>query len=179
MPFDIHSSFIPECYLDTNLVETILKAPNSVNHRKGNSNVVSRMEEERLADKFLVAVIDNDKVKVKGLEKYRQVERLSKNGLRLFVHLSKKHYLIQLSPAIERWLMNECGKGGINLADFGFPDNIKGWKSLKSRTQRNDEKFKDLFRLMLKNENCDEIIELKRWLEFFRNNNYNTNLDLL
>lgn len=179
MPFDIHSSFIPECYLDTNLVETILKAPNCVNHRKGNSNVVGRMEEDRVSDKFLVAVIDDDKVKVKGLEKFRLVERLSRNGLRLFSHLSKKHYLVQLSPAIERWLMNECGKAAINLSEYGFPDTIKGWKNLKNRAQRNDGKFKDLFRLMLENEKCDEIIELKRWLVFFRDNNYNTNLDLL
>ncbi|HMT72513.1 MAG TPA: hypothetical protein PKA77_00465 [Chitinophagaceae bacterium] len=156
-----------------------MKVLNCVNHRKGNSNVVGCMEEEKFKDKFFVAVIDDDKVKVRGLEKYKLVERLSRNGLKLFEHLSKKHYLIQLSPAIERWLMNECGKGGINLADFGFPDNIKGWKNLKSRTQRNDEQFKTLFKLMLKNEKCDEIIELKRWLEFFKINNYNTNLDLL
>lgn len=179
MPFDIHSSFIPECYLDSNLVETILKAFNCVNHRKGNSNVVGRMEEERLSDKFLVAVIDDDKVKVKGLEKYTQVGRLSRKGLKVFEHPLKRHFLIQLSPAIERWLINECGKAGINLSEYGFPDTIKGWKNLKNRSQRNDEKFKDLFRLMLKNEKCDEIIELKRWLIFFRDNNYNSNLDLL
>jgi hypothetical protein len=179
MPFDIYSSFVPECYLDTNLVETILKATNCVNHKKGNSNVVSGMETERLSDKFIVGIIDDDKVKLKGLEQYKEVERLSKNGLRLFGHISKNHYIIQLSPAIERWLINECNKAGISLADYGFPDNVKGWKNLKSRAQRNDEKFRELFRLMLRNEKCDEIIELKRWLEFFKENNYQTNLDLL
>lgn len=32
---------------------------------------------------------------------------------------------------------------------------------------------------MLKNEICEEIIELKRWLHFFFDNNYKTDIDLL
>lgn len=179
MSFDIHSSFIPECYLDTNLVETLLKVSDSVNHRKGNSNVVKQMEEVRFENSFLVALIDDDKIKVKAIEGYKKIERLSTKGLKLFKHPDKKHYLIQLSPAIEKWLISECLKGEINPVEHGLPENLAGWRSLKGRAQRNDEKFKELFRKMLKNEKCDEIIELKRWLEFFRDNNYNSNLDLL
>ena len=137
------------------------------------------MEDEKLNDKFLVGIIDDDKVKVDGLDKFKLVEKLSGKGLKLFEHSTKKHFLVQLSPAIERWLMNECGKAGINLSEYGFPDTIKGWKELKNRSQRNDEKYKDLFSRMLKNDKCDEIIELRRWLIFFRDNNYNTNIDLL
>ncbi len=44
MPFDVYKAFIPECFLDTNLVEVLLNKPLSVNHKKGNSTVAVQMK---------------------------------------------------------------------------------------------------------------------------------------
>jgi hypothetical protein len=153
---------MPECFLDTNLVEVLLECVDAVNHKKGNSSV-----------------IDDDKVKVKGLNEFDKIERLWKSGLKLFRYPGRNHYVVQLSPAIERWLLNECSKGGINLSEYGLPENLKGLEKMKGLSQRKDEKFKRLFKDMLKKDKCNEMIELKRWLLFFKENNYKTNLDLL
>jgi len=179
MLFDVFKCFMPECCLDTNLVEVLLERSNSVNHKKGNSSIVEKMNDPRLVDGFVVAVIDDDKIKVKGLEELDKINRLWRNGLKLYKHPDRKHFYVQISPAIERWIMNECSKAGIVLSEYGLPDGLKALVDMKSLTQRSDERFKRLFRDMLANENCDEINELKRWLVFLRDNNYNSNLDLL
>jgi hypothetical protein len=170
---------MPECYLDTNLVEFLLGRANSVNHKKGNSSVAATMNNKRFLDNFAVAVIDDDKRKLKELDGCLAVEKLWRDGLKLFKHPERKHYFIQLSPAIEKWILNECEKGEINIELYNLPGNFKELKNLKGFTQRNDQRFKELFADMLMNEKCDEMIELKRWLTFLKENNYNTNIDLL
>lgn len=175
----LYKSFIPECFLDTNLVEVLLSCENEVNHKKGNSSLLSSMDHPKQAGLFLVALIDDDKVKVKKLDDYIEVVRLRRHNLKLFRHPDRKHFVIQVSPAIERWVLNQCENATINLSNFNVPGDIYGLKALKGLSQRNDQRFKQLFKAMLKNENCKGIIELKRWLTFFFDNNYNTDLDLL
>jgi len=179
MPFDVYKCFMPECFLDTNLVEALLNKPYTVNHKKGNSSILKAMEEARLKESFVVALIDDDKVKVKALESYEKVDRLGKKTMKLFIHLERKHFVIQVSPAIEKWIMSECKKGKINMEEFGLPGDLSGLRRMKGLAQRNDNQFKDLFKMMVATEDCDEIIEMKRWLIFFRDNNIQTNIDLL
>lgn len=178
MPFDVYKSFIPECFLDTNLVEVLLDKPNCANHQKGNSTIAVLMK-TKLAKNFVVALIDDDKRKLKYLDEFEKVERLWRPGLKLYSHPVRKHYFIQLSPAIERWILMECEKGGITLSSYDLPAGIGELKDLKNISQRKDARFNMLFREMLQNEACDEISEMRRWLVFFRDNNYNTNIDSL
>ncbi len=170
---------MPECYLDTNLVEFLLERPNSVNHKKGNSSVAAAMREKRFEDSFVVGIIDDDKRKLKELEDCMAYENLWCKGLKIFKRPERQHYFIQLSPAIEKWILNECDKGKIDLAAYNLPGSFSELKNMKGFTQRNDQRFKKLFADMMLNENCDEIIELKRWLIFLKENNYKTNIDLL
>lgn len=44
---------IPECYVDTNLLETLVPTAKGYNHQKGCNNVVKVMK-EKLADEFAV-----------------------------------------------------------------------------------------------------------------------------
>lgn len=164
--------------MDTNLVEVLLNKPDTVNHQKGISSIAILMRGQ-LSDTFVVALIDDDKQKLALLKEFSKVERLSRTSLTLFRHAVRKHFFIQLSPAIETWLIEESAKGEINFSDYGLPDSINGLKRLKGLPQRKDPRFSKLFKDMLQNEKCDEIIELKRWLIFFRDNTYNSNIDLL
>ena len=170
---------MPECYLDTNLVEFLLGRDNSVNHKKGNSSVAATMNNQRFLDSFVVGVIDDDKRKLRELEKCTKVERLCRAGLKIYKHPQRQHYFIQLSPAIEKWILCECEKGRIDIGMYNLPGDFQELKNLKGFTQRNDQRFKKLFTDMLANKNCDEMIELKRWLVFLKEHNYNSNLDLL
>ncbi|MCW3115634.1 MAG: hypothetical protein JWR18_4030 [Segetibacter sp.] len=181
MLFDVYKCFLPECYLDTLLVEVLLNKPFSVNHKKGNSSIAVVMNNSPLKDRFAVGIIDEDKVRLKELDTFIHVERLRKNGLKIYRHSNKNHFFIQICPAVERWILKECEKASIDIAAdrYRLPNTLKGLKAMKGLTQRSDERFKRLFRDMSENESCDELIELRRWLLFFRENNYNSNLDLL
>jgi len=179
MKIDIYKCFIPECCLDTLLIEVLLKRSNAVNHGKGNSSVASKMKEERMLDCFAVGIIDKDKIEVKDLAEYESIEKLNKEQLKLFRHPVRPHYIIQICPAIEKWILNECRKAGISLTNYELPDDVKKLAKMKSQTQRSDPRFKRLFKDMAANENCDEAQELLRWLEYLRDNNFNANTDLL
>ena len=50
---------IPECYVDTNLIETLVPTAKGYNHQKGCNNVVKVMK-EKLSDKFAVGIVDKD-----------------------------------------------------------------------------------------------------------------------
>ena len=181
MLFDVYKCFLPECYLDTLLVEVLLNKPFSVNHKKGNSSIAAIMHNSPLKDGFAVGVIDEDKVRLKELDTFDEEERLSKKGIKIYTHSVRKHFFIQICPAIEKWILKECEKATIDIASdrYQLPNTLKGLKAMKGLTQRNDERFKRLFRDMSENEHCDELIELRRWLIFLKENNYNTDLDLL
>ncbi len=135
--------------------------------------------EKKLTDNFVVALIDDDKRKLKALDKFDKVVRLCTTGLKLYTHPARQHYFIQISPAIEKWILVEAEKAKINLEDYDLPNNLTELVDLKDRTQRDNKKIHRLFQDMLQNESCSEIRELKRWLIFFRDNHYNSNIEAL
>ena len=51
---------IPECYIDTNLIEFLLNA--KVNHQHSCNNVIKALNDKK--DEFAIGIIDNDKRKV-------------------------------------------------------------------------------------------------------------------
>ena len=183
MSFDVYKCFLPECNLDTLLVEILLQKTFSVNHQKGNSSIAVKMDGKLLRNSFAVGIIDEDKVKLKSLENFIEIKRLTKKGLKFFKHADpqRHHYFIQICPAIEKWILIESGKGKIDIANerYKLPDTLSGLVSLKSASQRDDQRFSLLFLDMLKNKNCDEIIALKKWLLFLKKHNYKSNIDLL
>lgn len=170
---------MPECYLDTNLVEVLLQRVNSVNHKKRNSNIAGKLNEIKKRDEFAVAIVDDDKQKLKVLAECREIEKVSRVNLKLYEHINYKHYFIQISPAIEKWILDESGKCGLDLGEYNLPSDLKKMKKLKSPAQRNDVRFAQLFKDMLASDGSDTINELQRWLVFFRDNNFKANIDLL
>ncbi|HRP57070.1 hypothetical protein [Agriterribacter sp.] len=65
------------------------------------------------------------------------------------------------------------------MEEFGLPGDLGGLRQMKGLSQRSDPRFKRLFKAMADTDACDESIEMKRWLMFFRDNNFQTNIDLL
>ena len=181
MLFDVYKCFLPECNLDTILVEVLLHKVFSVNHQKGNSSIAARMKVKYLKNSFAVGIIDEDKIELKALQSFTEITRLTKKGLKIFEHKDpeRHHYFIQICPAIEKWILTESKKGEINIKKYNLPDSLSELVALKSLSQRNDQRFKLLFQDMLQNEKCDEIITLRNWLLFLKKNHYNSSLDLL
>ena len=180
MKHEINKCIIPECNLDTLLIEVLLKQGNTLNHTHGNSNVANKMKSRIFINSFAVGIIDEDKRKMKDLNEFALIEKLSSEKLKLYKHSERSHYFIQICPAIEKWILEQCSKGKINLVEnYELPDTVEGLVKLKSTLQRNDSRFKKLFSEMLIQEVCIEIRELNRWINYLKDKNYNANIEEL
>lgn len=176
MQFNVYECFVPECNLDTLLIEVLLECPNKANHAKGNSSVVRKVDWLMEKNGFGVGVIDKDKRELPVLSEFKE-ESISRKDLKLFRHRSKGQIIIQICPAIESWIWNQCREAGINLADYRLPDSLKGLVKSKSRFQRNDERFRKLFRDMLQNEKCQLIRNLDSWVNILKEKNRNFDIN--
>lgn len=136
------SCLIPECYIDTNLIETISFV--GCNHQKSCSMVLGTMR-RKYADRFAVGIIDKDKREVSALKEF---ECVADNGvLFLLKHCERPHYIVQISPAVEMFVLGAVAAKGARLEDYGLPDDFEGLKRrTKSVTSKNDVDFKRLFK---------------------------------
>ena len=91
---------IPECYIDTNLIEFLLNA--KVNHQHSCNNVIKALNNKK--EEFAIGIIDNDKravAYIKDCEKIRETKRL------IFLSIEKEiNTLLQsLLPLIALFLI--------------------------------------------------------------------------
>jgi len=169
-------SIIPECYVDTNLIETIVPPTKGYNHQKG-CGTVTRLMQGKLKDKFAVGIVDKDKKELKYVENFE--EKINVGDMQLFRHKNTEihHYLIFINPAIEKWIINNAEKAGVSLDEFGLPSDLKELtKKTKKITSKNDDVFKNLFR-ELKKHNVKNMDILTEWIKYLKENSYNANLN--
>ena len=169
-------SIMPECYLDTNLIETLVPPNRGYNHQKGCGTVASKMQ-NKFSDAFAVGLLDKDKRAIKYVEEFDSIINLE--ALELCKHRDRHHYLIFIKPALEQWLLNNVQEVDIALKDYDLPGDLKSLtKITKTITTKSDHQFKKLFR-DLKARNAEQVIRLSRWIEYLRNHAYDTNIDEL
>lgn len=171
-------SIIPECYIDTNLIETIVPSAKGYNHQKG-CGTVARLMKRKFHDMFAVGIIDKDKRLIKYLEEFK-IEIESEN-LQLFRHkdLKRHHYMIVINPAIERWILTNVEQASISLKDFDIPTEFEEFKKITKRiTSKKDEKLKKLF-IELKKCNPINVAILSKWIEYLKAKRYEVDLEKL
>lgn len=167
---------IPECFVDTNLVETLVPPQGQYNHQKG-CGTVTKVMKEKFGDRFALGIIDKDKREVDYLNEFGEI---CNNGeLILHKHRAKHHYIIQINPAIERFIINSAAEIGISLSDFNLPNDFNLLKKeSKTVNSKNDVRFKQLFRALLAG-NALQIRRLTSWISYLKENNYNADTRLL
>lgn len=168
---------LPECYLDTNLIETIAPPIRGYNHQKGSGTVAKRMK-ERFRDSFAVGVLDRDKQQIAYLEEF--FVAIDANRLMLYRHheRQKGHFVIT-HPPIERWMCENARETGIALADYGLPDELNMlMKVAKTVTAKKDVRFAKLFR-DLKQRNAADIVRLAGWIAHLRDHGSQTDIETL
>jgi hypothetical protein len=170
-----------ECYADTLLIETLIPTKVGFNHKFGCFKVEAEMKLGKLKDRFALGIIDNDKNQIKYLEEFEEVDKV-KGSLILWRHKKKEkhHYLIQICPALEKWILNLCDVEKINVIGFGLPDDLGGLKEFsKSRKSLNDKSLSELFReIGQKTENIN-VRKLKFWITTLRDQNYKVDINQL
>jgi hypothetical protein len=136
--------FIPECYIDTMLIETIAPPGKSgYNHQKG-CGTVTKVMKEKFVDRFAVGIIDKDKREVDYLNEFFTITK--NDSLLLHKHNNRHHYIIQINPAMERFIMKSADDVGISLANFNLPTNLGSFSKVsKTINTKKDHRFKQLF----------------------------------
>ena len=164
---------IPECFIDTILMETLLPPKIAYNHQKGCHSVTKNaMQSKKLIDDFAVGILDKDKKLPEYLKEFELLT--SKYNVELHKHPSRNHYLI-FHPAIEKWLISECEQVNLSLKDYNLPGDFKTFMNItKPITSKKDDRFKSLFRALKKN-NAKGIIQLFEWTDYLIKNPYNAN----
>lgn len=167
-------AIIPECYADTNLIETLVPPLKGYNHQKGCNTVVKIMR-EKLKDQFALGIIDKDEVVVCYLNECNEI--VSTDSLSLFRHKTRYHYIIRISPAIEGFILKCAEDTGVKLSTLGLPDNVK---SLTARTKvqvsKHDPVLKNLFREL---SSATEMKVLRAWIEYLKANPYTADENIL
>ena len=163
---------MPECFVDTMLVQTLVppKRNTRYNHQHGCFAVSNEMQLHGLKDKFAVGLIDNDKKKAKYLKEFAEVDTIE--GLRLYKHPDCHQYFIEVSPAVETWILKVCQTENIDITSLGLPNDITNLKKItKSSTSSRDRRFVELFSVFLTSGN-QSVLTLKRWITLLKEKNY-------
>lgn len=168
---------LPECYLDTNLLETIAPPTRGYNHQKGSGTVAKRMR-ERFHDSFAVGILDRDKQQIAYLEEFSLA--IDAKRLRLYRHHEQQrgHFVIT-HPPIERWMCKNARETGVFLADYGLPEELSAlMKIAKTVTAKRDVRFAKLFR-DLKQRRAADIVRLAGWIAHLRDYDAQADIDVL
>jgi hypothetical protein len=169
-------SIIPECYVDTNLVETLVPTKTQYNHQKG-CGTVTKVMQEKFAGRFALGIIDKDKNEVDYLKEFTIVA--TNGSLLLHKHKTRHHYIIQIYPAIERFILASAEEVGVLLNDFDLPSDFNELKKQsKTTNSKNDIRFKRLFNKLQQN-GATEIKRLGNWIDYLKTQNYKADMNVL
>jgi hypothetical protein len=183
---NIHSYFVPECYFDTVLFRKILQTNARLKHTKGCYNVVNRFRviNGRRGDlfdsPFGVGMVDKDNRDLDYLKECYEVA--ADEMLLLWRHndKSKKHYIIQLNPPLENWVIKILNRNNLKIEDFGYSTDFKKLKKqIKDDIDKeSDEKLNKLIKSVV-NLDDEVIVKLKKVLLHLWEKNLDANDEIL
>jgi len=163
-------NILPECYVDTKVVEIITYVSKKYNHQHGCGQIANLLK-NRLKNNIALGIVDEDKNKGPVSNYFLEFEKIkSENGLILKKHDTREQYLILICPEIEEWLMNNATAVGIELTSYNLPPQLKGLKQITKRQNidRNIEFYQFIKELL--NKNASGIITLRNWIDAFKSN---------
>ncbi len=172
----IDYAIIPECFVDTNLIETLVPPRQGYNHQKG-CGTVTKVMQEKFANDFAVGIVDKDKQELDYLRDFDLV--LLKGSIEIHKHKARNHYIIRIVPAVEKFILQNVQSAGITLEDFGLPSDFDQFKKLsKSVSSKKDDRFRSLFR-SLKKANLPDVQLLISILNYLIANPYSTDINVI
>lgn len=134
---------IPECYIDTNLVETLVCSA-GCNHQKG-CNQVAKVMQEKFADRFAIGMIDADKRRPGYLDEFMEIA--SSEHIRLFRHYRRPHFIILVYPAADGFILSCAESAHVDVREYGLSPVLKEFTvQTKNVMSNKDIRFKRLFK---------------------------------
>lgn len=122
---------MPECYVDTNLIEYLLDGV--VNHQHCCSKVVGQLN-NTFADKFAIGIIDKDKVELGYIQACDEIAKTE--HLTLLKHKSRHQYLITISPAVDKFVLDSAKEQGVDTEKYNLPSTLKDSPNYPSQSRQ-------------------------------------------
>jgi len=151
----------PDKYLVRQLVRGKQQRKKKIEHGGGKSKVLDLLEKRKGR---IVGVVDEDPNRTKHPPKKRKeyITKDSKDSIKLLRKRDdSSKSLIELSPDLEGWLINRAKENGINLEDYGLPDNRKKMHDIP-RIER-DPGFRRFIKKLIQTSD-DEVNALRTWI---------------
>lgn len=170
-----HNDIMPECFIDTTLVSSLLEA--DVSHKHNCNEVAKEMKSGKYRDAFAVGIIDNDKRKLSYTEEFEEIGRT--DNLTFLKHRTKHQYLIKVGKehkAMETFIKENVSVLGLNMEDFGLPSDLD---KLIEATKDSISTQKDprILKLCKALQKSPEVAKLKNVLGYLSTNKYKANLE--
>jgi hypothetical protein len=126
---------------------------------------------------FAVGIIDKDKKVVSYLKEC--VLEIEAESLYLWKHKTKHHFIIQLAPAIERWILKVIEEGNIDVGDLKIPLTLGELKDYtKYQTVSEDDKMHKLCERLI-NSDSKTMATLTSWLRYLLHENRNADIKVM
>jgi len=158
---------LPECYADTLLIEMLgFTYPN---HQNSINEVANVMLHKGYKNQLAIGIIDEDKRQPKYFSEFETIA--STERLALKKHPDKRHFLIILSPAFEKFITFAAEAVEVSLEDYGFGKE-KYFKSVcKSQQVASNQEIKQLLNTI--NQKESPLTEqIKTWIEKINNKEF-------
>jgi hypothetical protein len=134
--------------------------------------------QEKFSNSFALGIIDKDKKEVPYLQEFDLVA--SNDSLFVYKHTSKHHYIIQITPAIERFFTKAASEKDVDLASYGFSSDMKELtRATKQVSDKNEVVFKTFKRLFKDLSEAPEIARLSSLIQYLGENRYRVEIEEL
>lgn len=172
-----YNEIMPECYIDSTLVGSLLDA--KVSHKHSCNEVAKEMEKGIYKDAFAVGVIDNDKRKISYIESFEEIGRT--DNLTFLKHRDKHQYVIKVGKeheAMETFIKSSVEAMGMKMEDFDLPSDLD---ELIEQTKDSITTQKDprILKLCKKMRQSPEVAKLQNVLTYLATNKYNVDIEEL
>lgn len=172
-----YNEIMPECFIDTTLVTSLLDA--KVSHKHSCNEVAREMEKGKYKDAFAVGIIDNDKRKISYIESFDEIGRTE--NLTFLKHRDKHHYVIKVGKehkAMETFIQANVDAIGMKMEDFDLPSDLAELieQTKDSISTQKDSRIQKLCKAMRQS---PEVAKLQDILAYLAANKYNVDIDEL
>ena len=172
-----YNEIMPECFIDTTLVTSLLDA--KVSHKHSCNEVAREMEKGKYKDVFAVGIIDNDKRKISYIESFDEIGRTE--NLTFLKHRDKHHYVIKVGKehkAMETFIQANVDAIGMKMEDFDLPSDLAELieQTKDSISTQKDSRIQKLCKAMRQS---PEVAKLQDILAYLAANKYNVDIDEL
>lgn len=172
-----YNEIMPECFIDTTLVSSLLDA--KVSHKHSCNEVAKEMERGKFKDVFAVGIIDNDKRKISYIEGFEEIGRT--DNLTFLKHKNKHQYVIKVGKdckAMETFIKANVEAIGMKMEDFDLPSDLSELiEQTKDRVStQKDPRIQKLCKALRQS---PEVATLQDVLAYLAVNKYNVDIEEL